>query len=792
MRRVLTVVSLIASLSAVGVTLSPTPASALPAGFTDATIPNPPGNPLSSPTAIVALPGARALVLEKGGGVRVLLPNGALSPTDALNLSVCTGSEMGLLGAAVDPSFILNGYVYLYYTRDGGNCSSGTGRFNRVSRFTMSENTIDPASELVLIDNVAATGGNHDGGDLEVGNDGFLYVSIGDAGTNPRGQPGSAAQDLSLLNGKLLRILTTGGVPADNPFVGDPNAASCAGAGISAPTSVKCVEIFAYGLRNPFRFAFDPNTGATRFFINDVGENTWEEVDEGIKGANYGWRLREGTCNVGSTTNCPPTLFGLTDPLTEYAHSSGCTFITAAAFVPNGIWPPEFDNSYLFGDGGCNKIWQRTGAGTVDYNNPFHQASGVLTDMAFVVQGPDPALYYVTNGSSQLHKITYDAPPAAEAGSLAYTPLANAVRVYDTRDNTGVPAGRIRAGGTRMVSLGINNSSVKAALVNLTMVQPNGQGFITATEARTEHPSTSNINAGDQEFVANASIVPVDASGNITVFSSVTTDLVIDLMGTFAEVAPTSTGSRFTSLAPSRLIDTREPAGPTNEFARNDSGALSDITAPLSGFAAIPANATSVALIVTGVSLPNSGAGHLTVYPTGTSLPLTSNANVNGQADVRPNLVLVPPGPSRSVSVHLSNTHDVVIDVAGYFAPGNTAAGLYHVIAPSRQVDTRIPQGFGTLPIGGSGALNPGGAVPDTAVAISQNVTMTQTLGPGFVTAYPSDTTQPLASNANASGPNQDRSSLTLTKVGGGGAGTITYFSSGGTDLAVDITGYFG
>jgi hypothetical protein len=159
---------------------------------------------------------------------------------------------------------------------------------------------------------------------------------------------------------------------------------------------------------------------------------------------------------------------------------------------------------------------------------------------------------------------------------------------------------------------------------------------------------------------------------------------------------------------------------------------------------------------------------------------------------VRPNLVIVPPGASRSVTVRLSNTHDVVIDVAGYFAPGSTAAGLYHVIAPSRQVDTRIPLGFGSLPIGGEGALNPGGAVPDSAVAVSQNVTMTQTLGGGFVTAYPSDTPRPFASNANATAPNQDRASLTLTKVGGGGAGSVSYFSSGGTDLVVDITGYFG
>jgi glucose/arabinose dehydrogenase len=403
------------ALAAVALAL-PAAAAAAPDGLVDTTLPSPSSNPLSSPTAIAPLLATgRALVLEKGGNVRVLNADGTFVVADALHLDVCTGSEQGLLGAAADPGFSANGYVYLYYSRNAGDCSSATGRFNRVSRFTMAGDTIDPASEVVLLDKMAIPAGNHNGGDLELGHDGLLYVTVGDGGSNPRGASGSAGQDLSLLNGKVLRITTAGGVPADNPFVGAAGAQPCATAGLAAPTSAVCGEIYAYGLRNPFRFAFDPNAAGTRFFLNDVGQNTWEEVDEGGPGRNYGWSMREGFCANGSTTNCSPVA-GLTDPLTAYGRDTGCSYVTGGAFVPNGTWAPAYDGGYLFADGGCGKVFLRTAAGTVDYGAPFLQASGVPTDLAFLTQGGVTALYYVTNGSSQLHRVTLPAPPTVPGG----------------------------------------------------------------------------------------------------------------------------------------------------------------------------------------------------------------------------------------------------------------------------------------------------------------------------------------------------------------------------------------
>ncbi len=791
MRRILAVTSIAAASLAVGLGTTVGPAhAALPTGFSDVTIANPSSNPLSSPTGITPLDGGRALITEKAGAVRVLLPDGTIAAADALSLSVCANSEEGLLGAAVDPAFAVNGYVYLYYTRNAGNCNSSTGRYNRVSRFTMSGNTINPASELILLDNMNIPAGNHNGGDLHVGQDGYLYVTVGDGGTNPRLTGPSAAQDLSLLNGKIMRITTSGGVPADNPLVGVPNAQSCATTGIAAATTAKCTEIYDWGLRNPFRFAFDPNTGSTHFFINDVGQGTWEEVDEGGKGLNYGWDIREGFCANGSTTNCGSTPAGYTDPLTSYNHNIGCTFITAGAFVPNGIWPAEYDNSYLFADGGCGKMWQRTAAGAVDYNTPFAQTSGTIVAMAFVTQGSSTSLFYVTNGSSQLHQISY-APAAVTSGALAYTSLASANRVYDTRDGTGVAAGAVRAGSTRSVDLKIADSSVKAALVNLTMVQPIGQGFLQAWQAGTQQPATSNINAGNGEFVANASIVPVDSTGKILIYSSVTTDVVIDVMGTFKQIAASDPGGRFTTLSPARLVDTRVAASATNAFTRADAGQTSTVNAPVTGKLGVPSGVSAVALIVTAVSNPGTVAGYVTAYAHGAPIPPTSNLNQNGDGDVRPNLVVVPVGADGSVDFKMFNTSHVVVDVAGYFSNTTSSSGLYHTIAPTRIVDTRTPLGFGSLGLGATQSIDPGAGVPNTARAVSENVTMTQTLGGGFLTAFPADEARPTASNGNATAPGQDRASLALTKVGAAGAGSISYYSSGGTDLVVDITGYF-
>ena len=159
-----------------------------------------------------------------------------------------------------------------------------------------------------------------------------------------------------MLIGKILRITTDGNIPATNPFQG-PGTSRCNVTGSTTPGNV-CQETFAWGLRNPFRIAFDPNSSGNRFYINDVGQGTWEEIDAAQAGADYGWNVREGFCATGSTTDCGPPPAGMTNPIFAYPHVNGCDAITAGAFVPDGVWPGAYDGSYLFADYLCGKIFR--------------------------------------------------------------------------------------------------------------------------------------------------------------------------------------------------------------------------------------------------------------------------------------------------------------------------------------------------------------------------------------------------------------------------------------------------
>jgi glucose/arabinose dehydrogenase/Ca2+-binding RTX toxin-like protein len=352
------------------------------------------------------------LVLLKTGQV-LLYKDGNLLPTPALDISsrVCTNSERGLLGAAVDPDFGTagNNYVYLYYSfKKFGVCPSNeptnpNNAVNRVSRFVMSGDTINPSSEEVLIDNIPSPRSTHNAGDLNFGKDGYLYVTVGDGGCDYAGNSGCAGQndasrDPHVLLGKVLRIARDGGIPATNPYTGT-DSARC---NLTGRTDVgkKCQETFASGLRNPFRFAFDPNASGTRFFINDVGQAAWEEVDQGNAGADYAWNLCEGTHdNPARSGSVDCTAAPYTPPIHEYSHNAGCSAITGGAFVPNGAWPAAYDNSYLYGDYVCGKIFElkpKSGGGFTQNEFASGLGQGGPIDMAFGPHGAGQALYYVT------------------------------------------------------------------------------------------------------------------------------------------------------------------------------------------------------------------------------------------------------------------------------------------------------------------------------------------------------------------------------------------------------------
>ena len=413
----------------------PASATTVPAGFEDRLVAD-----AGSPTALAFTPDGRMLIATQPGQLKVY-QNGRLLSTPALDLSsrACSNSERGLLGVAVDPSFKSNHYIYVYYTfKKYGVCEQNTTRspVNRVARYTLSDNNV-ASGEKVLINNIPSPNGNHNAGDLHFGKDNYLYVSVGDGGCSfldkTRCQNNNnASRYRNVLLGKVLRITRDGGIPATNPFQGT-NSARCNVAGRTSPGN-DCRETYARGLRNPFRMAFDPNAAGTRFNVNDVGGTTWEEIDRGKAGADYGWNVREGHCVTGSSTNCGAPPRGMTNPIHDYNHNTGCTSITGAAFVPNNVWPARYNRSYLFGDYVCGKIFKLTpksGGGYAKTTFVTGLGRGGPVDMAFGPYKGRQALYYTTyaSGSGQVRRIDYTAgnraPYAAASANPRYgrTPL---------------------------------------------------------------------------------------------------------------------------------------------------------------------------------------------------------------------------------------------------------------------------------------------------------------------------------------------------------------------------------
>src|SRR3954469_2014663 len=232
-------------------------AATLPSGFTESQF----GSNLNgTPTAMAFAPDGRLFVCLQTGQLRVI-KNGALLAAPFVSLAVDSSGERGLLGVTFDPNFASNQFVYVYYTTNAAPIH------NRISRFTANGDVAAAGSEVILVDLDNLTATNHNGGAIHFGPDGKLYAAVGENANSAN------SQTLSNRLGKILRINPDGTIPTDNPFF-----STAAGANRS---------IWALGLRNPFTFGFQPGTG--RMFINDVGQSTWEEINDGIAGSNYGW-----------------------------------------------------------------------------------------------------------------------------------------------------------------------------------------------------------------------------------------------------------------------------------------------------------------------------------------------------------------------------------------------------------------------------------------------------------------------------------------------------------------------
>jgi glucose/arabinose dehydrogenase len=306
---------------------------------------------LEQPTSVThAGDGSDRLFVTQKTGLIQVIEAGAVRETPFLDLSnrVSTSSEQGLLGLAFSPDYANDGRLFVNYTDLEGSTV--------VAEFTVSDdpNLADPASERVLL-TVAQPYANHNGGGLAFGPDGYLYIGLGDGGAG--GDPEGNGQDPSTLLGSLLRIdVGSGGeagqpytVPDTNPFVGRPDAAP---------------EVWAYGLRNPWGFSFDRETGD--LWIADVGQNAFEEINRQPAGSpggeNYGWNRMEGFhCFDPASPREPPERCdqtGLTLPVLAYSHASGDGRSVTGGYVYRGAALPELHGSYVFGDFVSGNIWR--------------------------------------------------------------------------------------------------------------------------------------------------------------------------------------------------------------------------------------------------------------------------------------------------------------------------------------------------------------------------------------------------------------------------------------------------
>jgi glucose/arabinose dehydrogenase len=340
---------------------------------------------LSDPVFVTAPPGdtARLFVVEQTGRIRVVRHD-SLLPTAFLNLAghIGFGGERGLLSLAFHPSYAVNGHCFVYFTNPAGDI--------RVVRYTVSAdpNVLDSTTGDTILKAFHETNDNHNGGLLLFGPDGKLYAGLGDGGA--ANDPPGNGQNLDTLLAKILRIDVDAGspyaIPADNPFVGHAGERG---------------EIWLYGLRNPWRFSFDRITGD--FYIGDVGQNLWEEVDVlpagGAAGVNYGWNVMEGKhCFQASSCN----MTGLALPVVEYGHSDGCA--VTGGYVYRGTRVTALAGVYLYGDycsGWVRSFRYAGGAATEHRDWPSLAVNGGLSSFGEDARGE----LYLTSLSGKLYRV---------------------------------------------------------------------------------------------------------------------------------------------------------------------------------------------------------------------------------------------------------------------------------------------------------------------------------------------------------------------------------------------------
>jgi glucose/arabinose dehydrogenase len=425
-------------------------AQTLPAGFSQVLV----ANGIQSPTAMAFAPDGRIFVCQQNGQLRVV-KNNALLSQPMISLTVTSSGERGLIGIALDPNFAVNHYIYLYYTLP-------TGSNNRISRFTASGDAIIAGSEIKLLDlDPLSTALNHNGGTMQFGADGKLYVGIGENANPPN------AQNLDTYHGKILRINADGSIPSGNPFT---------------TGSAQRQRVWAYGVRNPYTISVQPGTG--RLFVNDVGEISWEEINDAtVKGFNFGWPTVEGTASN--------PLYK--DPIYNYGHGTtagtGCAITGGTFFNPASTnYPAQYIGKYFYIDYCSNWIDMLTLSGSTATRANFGTTSG--GGRVYIGTGTDGNLYFLSRVTQSLFKITYTTsalPVITSQPASISVPAGNAASFSVGVSGTGPFTYQWRKNGSSITGATASIYKITSVISSdsgkYSVVVRNAAGAVTSTQA---------------------------------------------------------------------------------------------------------------------------------------------------------------------------------------------------------------------------------------------------------------------------------------------------------------------
>jgi glucose/arabinose dehydrogenase len=385
--------------------VAPIARAAPPTGFEIETV----VDGLNIPTAFDFAPDGRIFVAEKDGTVKII-KDGAVLPVPFFVVpNVNTWIDRGLIGLALDPAFATNGYVYLAYTHENNPSNFEGPKVGKIVRVTANGDVAVPGSMITLLGSVSGSAaqpscnnfaitadcipsdsGSHSVGGLRFGPDGKLYATLGDgAGFASVDPTAYKAQNIDWLGGKIIRINKDGTAPSDNPFYS------------ATSSSANRSKVWAYGIRNSFRFNFHPTSGKPYF--GEVGWGTFEEINVGTKGANFGWPCMEGNQPQGSYV-C--TAANPTNPIYQYDHLSGVAAVVGGAFMGNA-YPTEYRGDYVFGDFHRSSLYKMeigandtAGAVSTWYDGNAGGPVAILT-------APDGTIYFIAIFEGALKKLVY-------------------------------------------------------------------------------------------------------------------------------------------------------------------------------------------------------------------------------------------------------------------------------------------------------------------------------------------------------------------------------------------------